>query len=100
MSPYFEIRRIKFGKLVLKALLCFCQNSLSCLITIEIDEAMEWIQINRACASISFDSIIVAITRSYRALYIMHSGNLSSLFDAVPKDVYDTTLSSGTKLQL
>ena len=43
MSPYFEIRRIKFGKLVLKALLCFCQNSLSCLITIEIDEAMEWI---------------------------------------------------------
>ena len=26
--------------------------------------------------------------------------NLSSLFDAVPKDVYDTTLSSGTKLQL
>lgn len=30
----------------------------------------------------------------------MHSGNLSSLFDAVPKDVYDTSLSSGTKLQL
>lgn len=44
--------------------------------------------------------LYVAITRSYRALYIMHSGNLSSLFDAVPKDVYDTTLSSGTKLQL
>lgn len=44
--------------------------------------------------------LYVAITRSYGALYIMHSGNLSSLFDAVPKDVYDTTLSSGTKLQL
>lgn len=44
--------------------------------------------------------LYVAITRSYEALYIMHSGNLSSLFDAVPKDLYDTTLSSGTKLQL
>lgn len=44
--------------------------------------------------------LYVAITRTYGELYIMHSGNLSSLFDAVPRNLYDTTLSSGTKLQL
>ncbi len=44
--------------------------------------------------------LYVAITRTYGNLYIMHSGNLSSLFDAVPKDVYDTSLSSGTKIKL
>ena len=44
--------------------------------------------------------LYVAITRTYRSLYIMHSGNLSSLFDDVPTDLYDTSLSSGTKLNL
>lgn len=45
--------------------------------------------------------LYVAITRTYRALYIMHSGNLSSLFDDVPKDLYETSLStSGPRLQL
>ena len=44
--------------------------------------------------------LYVAITRSYRGLYIMHSGDLSSLFDDVPQSLYDTTLSSGSKLKL
>lgn len=44
--------------------------------------------------------LYVAITRTYRGLYIMHSGNLSSLFDDVPMSAYDNSLSSGTKLSL
>lgn len=44
--------------------------------------------------------LYVAITRTYRSLYIMHSGNLSSLFDDVPEHLYDTSLTSGTKLTL
>ena len=35
--------------------------------------------------------LYVAVTRTYRALYIMHSGNLSSLFDDVPTSLYDTS---------
>lgn len=44
--------------------------------------------------------LYVAVTRTYRALYIMHSGNLSSLFDDVPTSLYDTSLTSGPKLTL
>ena len=44
--------------------------------------------------------LYVAITRSYSSLYIMHSGNLSSFFDAVPNDVYDTKLSSSGPINL
>lgn len=45
--------------------------------------------------------LYVAVTRTYRSLYIMHSGNLSSLFDDVPEDLYDTSLVvSGLKLKL
>lgn len=44
--------------------------------------------------------LYVAVTRTYRALYIMHSGNLSSLFDDVPTSLYDTSLASGQKLAL
>lgn len=44
--------------------------------------------------------LYVAITRSYKGLYIMHSGDLSSLFDNVPPSLYDTSLSSETKLTL
>ena len=44
--------------------------------------------------------LYVAITRTYRSLYIMHSGNLSSLFDDIPNTLYDSSLSSGTKLTL
>ena len=45
--------------------------------------------------------LYVAVTRTYRSLYIMHSGNLSSLFDDVPEDLYDTSLAaSGPKLKL
>jgi len=36
--------------------------------------------------------LYVALTRTYQALYVMHSGNLSSFFDAVPKDLYDTSI--------
>lgn len=36
--------------------------------------------------------LYVAMTRSYEVLYIMYSGNLSSLFDSVPKELYDTSL--------
>lgn len=44
--------------------------------------------------------LYVAVTRTYRALYIMHSGNLSSLFDDVPTSLYDTSLTNGPKLTL
>ena len=45
--------------------------------------------------------LYVAVTRTYRSLYILHSGNLSSLFDDVPEDLYDTSLAaSGPKLKL
>ena len=44
--------------------------------------------------------LYVAVTRTYRALYIMHSGNLSSFFDEVPTSLYDTSLTSGPKLSL
>jgi len=42
--------------------------------------------------------LYVAITRSYQSLYIMHSGNLSSFFDAVPTNLYETSLTSHTEL--
>ena len=44
--------------------------------------------------------LYVAITRTYRALYIMNSGNLSSFFDDVPTSLYDTSLASSLKLTL
>ncbi len=45
--------------------------------------------------------LYVAVTRTYQSLYILHSGNLSSLFDDVPEDLYDTSLASaGPKLKL
>ena len=44
--------------------------------------------------------LYVAITRTYRALYIMHSGDLSSFFDDVPKELYDDSISTGKKLKL
>jgi len=34
--------------------------------------------------------LYVAITRTYRDLYIMHTGNLSSFFDSVPIDLFET----------
>lgn len=36
--------------------------------------------------------LYVAITRTYQSLYIMHSGNLSSFFDAVPTNLYESSL--------
>lgn len=44
--------------------------------------------------------LYVAITRTYRSLYIMHSGNLSCFFDDVPTDLYDDSLSTGPTLTL
>ncbi len=44
--------------------------------------------------------LYVAITRTYRSLYIMHSGNLSSFFDDVPTSLYDQSLTSGPTLKL
>ncbi len=40
------------------------------------------------------NSLYVAITRTYQSLYIMHSGNLSSFFDAVPTNLYESNLTS------
>lgn len=40
--------------------------------------------------------LYVAMTRTYQSLYIMHSGNLSTLFDSVPTNLYETSLSSNT----
>jgi superfamily I DNA/RNA helicase len=36
--------------------------------------------------------LYVAITRSYHLLFVMHSGYLSSFFNDVPSDLYETTL--------
>lgn len=44
--------------------------------------------------------LYVAITRTYRTLYIMHSGNLSCFFDDIPTDLYDDSLSTGPTLTL
>lgn len=45
--------------------------------------------------------LYVAVTRTYQSLYILHSGNLSSLFDDVPEDLYETSLAAtGPKLKL
>lgn len=44
--------------------------------------------------------LYVAITRSYRSLYIMYSGSLSPLLTDVPASFYETSLTSGTKLVL
>lgn len=41
---------------------------------------------------VSRNSLYVAITRTYNALFIMHSGNLSSFFDSIPESLYQTTL--------
>jgi superfamily I DNA/RNA helicase len=40
--------------------------------------------------------LYVAMTRTYQSLYIMHSGNLSNLFDSVPTYLYETSLTSNT----
>lgn len=42
--------------------------------------------------------LYVAITRTYQSLYIMHSGNLSSFFDAVPTSLYETSASTTIEL--
>lgn len=44
--------------------------------------------------------LYVAITRTYKSLYIMHSGNLSNFFDSVPTNLYDDSLSTGPILKL
>lgn len=38
--------------------------------------------------------LYVAVTRTYQSLYIMHSGNLSSFFDVVPTELYETSLTT------
>lgn len=40
----------------------------------------------------SVESLYVATTRSYRYLFVMYSNKLSRFFDAVPKNLYTTTL--------
>jgi superfamily I DNA/RNA helicase len=42
--------------------------------------------------------LYVALTRTYQSLYVMHSGNLSSFFDSVPRNLYDTSITSNTDL--
>lgn len=46
----------------------------------------------------SKNALYVALTRSYQALYVMHSGNLSSFFDEVPTDLFETSLTGKTEL--
>lgn len=48
----------------------------------------------------SRNPIYVAITRSYQSLYIMHSGDLSSFFDEVPTNLYETSLTRQTSRRL
>ncbi len=40
------------------------------------------------------NALYVAITRAYRSLFIMHSGNLSKFFNNIPSDLYETSLIS------
>jgi superfamily I DNA/RNA helicase len=40
--------------------------------------------------------LYVALTRTYQSLYIMHSGNLSNLFDNIPVILYETSLTTNT----
>ncbi len=44
--------------------------------------------------------LYVAITRTYQSLFIMHSGDLSSFFDDVPTELYETSLVSKTSRRL
>ena len=53
-----------------------------------------------ACGADDRNPLYVAITRTYKALYIMHSGNLSTFFDDVPTSLYDSSLTSGPTLAL
>ncbi|WP_430812845.1 MULTISPECIES: ATP-binding domain-containing protein [unclassified Carboxylicivirga] len=45
-------------------------------------------------------SLYVATTRTYQSLFIMHSGNLSSFFDEVPNNLYETSLTSQSSRRL
>jgi len=44
--------------------------------------------------------LYVAITRTYQSLFIMHSGDLSSFFNDVPMELYETSLISKTSRRL
>lgn len=44
------------------------------------------------------NALYVALTRTYNCLFVLHSGNLSSLLDSVPQATYETSLTSGPKL--
>lgn len=44
--------------------------------------------------------LYVAITRTYQSLFIMHSGNLSPFFNAVPTELYETSLISKSSRRL
>ena len=46
----------------------------------------------------SKNPLYVAMTRTYQSLYILHSGNLSSFFDDVPTNLYNTSLSQTEEL--
>ena len=45
-------------------------------------------------------ALYVAITRTYQSLYLMHSGNLSTFFDEVPSNLYETSLTGQTGTRL
>lgn len=42
----------------------------------------------------SRNALYVALTRTYQSLYILHSGNLSRYFDAIPTNLYETSLTT------
>jgi len=44
--------------------------------------------------------LYVAITRTYQSLFIMHSGDLSPFFNAVPTELYETSLISKSSRRL
>lgn len=48
----------------------------------------------------SRSSLYVAITRTHHSLFIMHEGDLSSFFDEVPSNLYETSLSSQSSRRL
>ena len=46
----------------------------------------------------SRNALYVALTRSYQSLYIMHSGNLSTFFDGIPTNLYESTTNETEEL--
>lgn len=55
---------------------------------------------NSTSSSDQKNALYVAMTRTYSGLYVMHSGNLSDLFECVPAELYETSLENSNIIRL